>query len=193
MSGTVTGSQRYFAAVTLPQTVLDQLERLVEPRRDPVWRWTDSTGWHVTLAFYEQVDPWRYPLLVDNLRRAAARAQPFRIALSGAGAFPSHAAAKVLYAPVSGGTRPLAGLAGHCRTAATRVGISVPRQRYQPHLTLARSRRPVSAQRYLRALAGLETDDWEVTQMVLVQSFLGQGPAGSPRYQVAQRFGLAPG
>ncbi len=180
-------SERYFAAVLAPASVHDQIEQWVVPRRDQVWRWSDSSGWHITVAFYERVEPWRYPMLTENLAAAAARSASIRLRIDGVGVFPSPSAARVLYAQVSADTEELAILAGHCRTAATRVGIAVPRRRYQPHLTLARSRRPVSAIRHLRALSGLSSDGWVVTELVLVQSFLAEGP----RYQVVARFPLA--
>jgi hypothetical protein len=39
----------------------------------------------------------------------------------------------------------------------------------------------------------LETASWDVTEIALVQSFLGQGPRGTPRYEARERLALRGG
>jgi 2'-5' RNA ligase len=184
--------ERLFAAVVPPAHVIDDLARWVEPRRDSAWRWSDASEWHVTLAFYADVDTWRYDELVRHLVMAAERTPMFRLALRGVGCFGSAAKAHVLFAEVDDSRRVLPDLAARCHTAATTTGIDVPRQRYHPHVTLARRNQPADGSPYLRALAELETDLWDVTEVTLVQSFLGQGRRGTPRYEVRERLLLAP-
>jgi RNA 2',3'-cyclic 3'-phosphodiesterase len=182
--------ERLFAAVIPPVSVVEELARWVEPRRDDAWRWTDSSDWHVTLAFYADVDAWRYDDLVERLTAAAARTTPFHLSLRGVGCFASAATARVLYADVADADAVLPDLAARCHTAATTAGIEVARQKYHPHVTLARRNHAFDGSRHLRALAALETQPSEVTEIALVQSILGQGPRGTPRYVVRERLAL---
>jgi RNA 2',3'-cyclic 3'-phosphodiesterase len=49
---------RLFAALIPPESVLDEIERAFAPYRGgpPALRWTARDTWHVTLAFYGEVD-----------------------------------------------------------------------------------------------------------------------------------------
>ncbi|MBI4900156.1 MAG: RNA 2',3'-cyclic phosphodiesterase [Actinobacteria bacterium] len=185
--------ERLFAAVVPPGDVIDELAAWVDPRRDDAWRWTHAPEWHLTLAFYGDVDTWRYEALVERLEAVVGGTAAFPLKLHGVGCFASVEKANVLFADVDDPTESLAPLAAACRTAATTIGIDVARQRYRPHLTLGRRNRPSDASRYLRALAELETRSWQVTDAVLVQSFLGQGPRGTARHEVRERFSVANG
>ncbi len=179
-----------FAAVMLPDRVRDHLEVLVEPRRDQAWRWSPPEHWHITLAFYAAVEPWRLDELTPKLAHAAERSEPFRLALNGVGCFPDVSRAKVLYAAVDDPTATLPALAERARNAATTTGIEVTRERYVAHVTLARANRAIEASRWMRALTELFTPSWQVDEIALVQSHLGQGPRGRPRYEVRERFPL---
>jgi len=183
--------ERLFTAVMPPAHVVDELSRWVDPRRDSEWRWLDASAWHVTLAFYADVEPWRYDALVERLVAGATRTPSFRLSFRGVGCFASAARAHVLYAEVDDPAASLTELAAHCHTAATTSGIEVARQNYHPHVTLARRNRPAEGSRHLRALVELETAAWDVTDIALIQSFLGQGPRGTPRYEVRERLALA--
>ena len=182
--------ERLFTAVVPPVAVIDEVARWVDPRRDDAWRWTDASDWHVTLAFYANVDAWRYEGLVERLGAAAGRTKPFSLSVRGVGCFASVLEARVLYAVVADPAGALPDLAAHCHTAATTSGIEVARHAYHPHVTLARRNQLVDGSRHLRALAELATTPWDVTEFALVQSFLGRGPRGTPRYEVRERFPL---
>jgi 2'-5' RNA ligase len=183
--------ERLFTAVIPPAPVIDELARWVEPRRDGAWRWMAASDWHVTLAFYADVATWRYDDLVDRLGAATARTTRFPLSLGGVGCFASALKAHVLYAEVADPVEALPDLAARCHTAATTAGIDVARHTYHPHVTLARRNQASDGSRHLRALAELETTSWDVSEIALVQSFLGQGPRGTPRYEVRERFPLA--
>lgn len=182
--------ERLFAAVLPPDDVVAELSRWVDPRRDDEWRWVDEADFHVTLAFYEDVDVWRYESLTERLTDAAARTAGFLLSLQSVGCFSSVDKAHVLYAATDDPTGSLSELASRCHTAATTSGVEVARRKFHPHLTLARRNRPVDASRYVRALAELRTATWTVSEVALVQSFLGAGPGGRPRYEVRERLPL---
>jgi 2'-5' RNA ligase len=182
--------ERLFAAVVPPAGVVAELSRWVDPRRDDAWRWLDASSWHVTLAFYADVEPWRYEVLVERLTAAATRTSAFPLSFRGVGCFASVDKAHVLFAATDDPTETVPALAERCHTASTTAGIEVARQKFHPHLTLARRNRTSDASRYVRALGELETTTWSVGEMVLVQSFLGEGPGGAPRYVVRERISL---
>ena len=182
--------ERLFAAVVPPSDVVAELSRWVDPRRDDAWRWLDASSWHVTLAFYADVEPWRYETLVERLAAATTRTVAFPLSFRSVGCFASVDKAHVLFAATDDPTATLPALAERCHTAATTSGIEVARQKFHPHLTLARRNHSSDATRYLRALAALETAAWTVDEIVLVQSFLGEGPGGTPRYVARERLRL---
>ena len=183
-------AERLFAAVVPPSDVTTELARWVDPRRDDAWRWLDASSWHVTLAFYADVETWRYETLVERLTAAATRTAAFPLSIRRVGCFASVDKAHVLFAATDDPTATLPDLAERCHTAATTSGIEVAWQKFHPHLTLARRNRSSDATRHLRALAELKTTAWTVDEIVLVQSFLGEGPGGTPRYVVRERLRL---
>ncbi|GAA5164335.1 RNA 2',3'-cyclic phosphodiesterase [Ornithinimicrobium tianjinense] len=188
---------RAFLAVVPPAEVVESVEAFLEPRRDALsgsgqWRWTRSEHVHLTLAFLPELEEWREEQLVEDGERWAERHTPVRLALAGAGAFPDPGSARVLWAAVeehAPGT--LAGWAKDLRALASHAGASVTGTRFSPHVTLARSvGRPRSAGHLLQALDTLRTPAWTADEVVLVASFLGQGPGGTPRYEVRHTWRL---
>jgi RNA 2',3'-cyclic 3'-phosphodiesterase len=186
-----------FAAVLPPQDVLEELEEFLAPRREAApLRWTRQESWHLTLAFMARVPDRSYDDLLERLTRAGRRRTPFTLSLAGGGAFPNVARAKVLYAGVEGepdALEELHRLATGARAAANRAGAPAEGAAFRPHLTLARMNRPVEATRWIRVLSAYHSRPFQVTEAVLVQSFLGEGPGGRPRYEVVGTFPLGKG
>lgn len=189
---------RMFAAVLPPQDVLDELEEFLAPRQEADeqsrdFRWTRPEGWHLTLAFMAEVPERSLDDLLERLARAGRRRQPFTLALVGGGAFPNPARAKVLFAGVEAEAdhlEELRRLSTGARAAAGKSGAPADGATFRPHLTLARTRRPVEATRWLRVLSTYRSRPFTVTDFALVQSHLGQGPGNRPRYDVVATFGL---
>ncbi len=188
-----------FVAVVPPVEALEDLEEFLAPRRDASFRsdvalrWTTPEQWHLTLAFLADVPERSLDDLVERLGRAGARRTPFTLGLAGGGAFPGAAGAKVLYVGVDGepGAREeLARLATGARAAANRAGAPADGGRFRPHLTLARARRPFEATRWLRVLDAYDGPSFEVDEVALVRSHLGEGPRGRPRYEVVDTFAI---
>jgi len=183
-----------FTAVVPPDDVLAELEEFLAPRRDASpFRWTRPESWHLTLGFMASVPERSLDDLVDRLESAGRRRTPFTLALAGGGAFPNPARAKLLYTAVEGGEQALEELrrlATGARAAATKAGAPVDGAAFRPHLTLARLGRPLEATRWLRVLSTFRSREFEVAEMVLVESHLGEGPGNRPRYEVVGTFGL---
>jgi RNA 2',3'-cyclic 3'-phosphodiesterase len=183
-----------FTAVVPPEDVIEELEEFLAPRRDASpFRWTRPDSWHLTLGFMASVPERSLDDLLERLERAGRRRTPFTLAVAGGGAFPNPARAKLLYAAVEGtedALEELRRLSTGARAAATKAGAPVDGGAFRPHLTLARLGRPVEATRWLRVLSTFRSRDFEVTELVLTQSHLGEGPGNRPRYEVVGTFAL---
>lgn len=182
---------RLFAAVLPPEDVLRELAaevaRLKElPGADGL-RWTGRPGWHLTLAFYGEVDDALVPELTARLERAASHTEPFGLALCGGGQF-GHG--RALWTGADGDLRTLRLLADRAEAAARRAGVPMgEHRRYKAHLTLARSRDGVDTRPYLDALHGFRGRTWTVGELALVRSNLPRSgvPGEQPRYEAVAR------
>ncbi len=180
------GRVRMFVALLPPPEAVEDLAEFLAPRQEagPDLRWTVPEQWHVTLAFLSDVADRHLDDLEERLARAAARRTPFPVTLAGAGAFPGPARAKVLFAGVRTEGVELERLATGSRAAATRAGATPEGGRFHAHVTLARTRHPVEATRWLRVLGGYRGPAWTAEELSLVESHLGEGPRRRPRYEV---------
>lgn len=124
---------RLFTALSVPEDVAEALTRRQTGLPGANWRAADQ--FHITLAFYGEIDERRADDLSIELERAAAGG-PFDIALSGVGAFGEGHRTHAIWAGVAANER-LSVLAGRCRSAAERAAIPIERRDYRPHLTLA--------------------------------------------------------
>ncbi|HST47867.1 RNA 2',3'-cyclic phosphodiesterase [Jatrophihabitans sp.] len=185
-------SRRMFVAVLPPPEVVADLADYVEPRaeRDSPLRWSPQQNWHLTLAFMAAVADRDLDELVEQLAGLAGRRDRFELRLQGAGSFPNPARGKLLWTGVAGEVDQLERLSTGSRTAAVRAGVAVDGAKFRPHLTLARSNRPVEMTRWLRVFDLYAGPSWQVSEIALVQSQLA--PGGS-RYQVAEVFPLGAG
>jgi 2'-5' RNA ligase len=172
-----------FVAIRPPEPIREQLADFLRPRDGMTW--IDPEQWHVTLAFLPVVPEHREDELVDALRRTALRHHVFRMRLTGAGAFPNPLAARVMWLRPSVDLTPLATGVRH---AANSAGATPDGQRFVGHLSVARPRRPVDGRRWLQVQNTFDSDGWEVDELVLVASYLGEGPRRRPRHEVVARL-----
>lgn len=179
-------------AVVPPEDVVEHLDSFLEVRRAAApFRW--ATDVHLTLAFLAAVDPWRVEELEERLGRAARRRTAFEAAIAGGGAFPNVARARVLWAGLEtdpGGRTELGRLATGARAAAVKSGIAVDGARFRPHVTLARLGVPGEVSNWVRLLDAYRGPTWTVSSVRLVESHLGEGPRGRPRYEVVAELPL---
>lgn len=186
---------RMFVAVQPPERAIEHLDEFLDVRRDAAdFRWATTEQMHVTLAFLAAVPERRVDDLVERLARAAGRRTAFETRITGGGAFPGPADARVLWAGLEldeHGRRELGRLATGARAAAGKAGIEVDGGRFRPHVTVARLRRPAEVSRWVRLLDGYAGPTWRVDHVELVESFLGQGPRGRPRYETVDTFPLS--
>jgi RNA 2',3'-cyclic 3'-phosphodiesterase len=186
---------RVFIAIEIPDSVraalhgpLDSLQPLSE------WvRLNTADRVHLTLHFLGHLPVSKVEELPARLEPAVASHQRFSLTAAGVGAFPQLRRARVLWAGISGqGTTRLTALQADLGRELKQAGLEAD-DRFHPHLTLARVRKP------LRAEARPALDAWDrqwhdapfgefsVEAVRLMRSQLGGGPA---RYTTLATFGL---
>lgn len=163
---------RAFVGLAVPQDIEDLLT--VAQAGLPVGRPVPPENLHLTLAFLgEYPEP-----VVEDVHHAlgAISADPFNIEIDGVGFFggakPRSVHAQVR--PVPALTR----LRGSVQTAVRGAGVSLPRERFVPHITLARFSKPPQGEDLL-ALEGwvgrrmdLRSPPFEIGAFVLYRSWL---------------------
>jgi RNA 2',3'-cyclic 3'-phosphodiesterase len=184
---------RMFVALIPPPDAIEDLAEFIAPRQEAGagLRWTVPEQWHVTLAFLGEVADRHLDDLQARLGRAAARRTSFPVTLAGGGAFPDPGRAKVVYVGVRTDGVELSRAATGVRAAAARAGADPEGGRFRPHVTLARSRHPVEATRWIRVLDTYEGPRWQAQEIALLASYLGEGPRRRPRHEVVETFHMA--
>jgi 2'-5' RNA ligase len=132
---------RLFTAISPPPEVVSGLERLQAGL--PGARWRPAEAFHITLAFYGEV---REDVARDlDSELANVNVPALQLSLQGVGAFGEGPDIHAVWAGVVADAG-LERLAAACAAAARRVGLTVDRRAYRPHLTLAYLRRPDPAE-----------------------------------------------
>jgi 2'-5' RNA ligase len=189
------GRWRVFLAIDIPEAVrltlkgpLDALQPLSEwIRINPVERM------HLTLHFLGHLPVGEVEQLPARLEPIVAAHPRFWLMAQGVGAFPNLGRAQVLWAGIVGTELPgLIAMQAELRKALAGAGLA-SEDRFHPHLTLARVRRPI------RGPGRKLLQDWyarwreahlgtlPVDSVRVMRSELGAGP---PRYTALATFAL---
>ncbi len=146
---------RLFIAINLPQEERARLDREVQALRAarlPV-RWVAADALHLTLKFLGEVPDGRVGEVETVTTAVAARFTPFRLELSGLGAFPNPRNPRVVWVGVQAPPE-LARLAGALEEAMAGLGFPRESRPFSPPLTLGRAERDARAGDF-RALPAL--------------------------------------
>lgn len=180
-------------AVVPPQTVIEELEDYIGPRREADRRlsWVWPEHWHITTLFIDDLPERSLDPLLDGLGELAARTPAFDVRIGGGGCFPDPFAVRVLYLAVTLGEGPLAALSKTGRALASTVGAPPDGARFVPHLTVARSRTRFDGTRWLGVLDSFGGFGWAATELIVIRSHLRQGPGKRSRYEVLGQLPFA--
>jgi 2'-5' RNA ligase len=182
MPGPNPATERLFVAVPLTEQARQEIVarlpglpgRLVPPQ-----------NWHFTLRFLGATNPRMRDLLMAELRKARF-GSAFSIRFGWLGAFPRAKRARIVWLGVDEGAERLISVAEIVESAVRRAGFPGEERPFKPHLTLSRIEPTRSVSEVLASHPPLEVK-MPVTEVVLVRSQLGKGPA---QYQAIERFSL---
>jgi 2'-5' RNA ligase len=174
--------------VDVPEQHRNSIAAAVAPLKAvlPGARWTSTATWHVTLKFFGEIAEGQLDRLKEGIGRAAAGSPAVGSRLTGIGAFPSMAKARVLWVGIEDAGSHLAGLA---ERLGTECGLSDDRPLH-PHLTLARLKVPAAigpAVDRFRPYV-LEEEAFVINRVTLFRSFTER--SGS-RYEVLDTWALS--
>ncbi|MCB4457387.1 RNA 2',3'-cyclic phosphodiesterase [Leisingera sp. McT4-56] len=177
---------RAFVGLPLPDAALDALERVQEGLT--AGRHVPAENMHLTLAFLDDQPEAALQALHQML--AEISVPPLTLTFRGldtfGGKLPRVLAAEVQKTP------ELTGLRGQIRGACRQAGVELPRERFRPHVTLARFPRHLEAgqvekiARYLAEAADFRLE-CAAEAFALFQSTLA--PSGA-RYDVLAEYAL---
>lgn len=157
-----------FAAIKMqPRTVaaLSRIQKGVSGAR-----WTEPEKFHITVGYFGEVEDDQ----AEDLDRELARLRltAFELSLKGVNHF-----GKTEPHSLWAGVNPhpsLSRIHDHCRVAARRVGISMEKRKFIPHVTLAYLKKDASIDRLIRfeqRLADFEAGPFLVDEFFLFSSW----------------------
>jgi len=181
------GTSRLFVAVPAADEVRADVGKLMEKvaggpitERGPGQpRWVRVDDLHLTLRFLGATPDERQAEIAAALATAAAETAPFRVVLSGGGAFPSAYAPRVLWIGIAEGSDDLTGLVRHLNRELAPLGFPAETRPFTPHLTLARTDGVAGADERARVLTEAARDlrlTWQADRIVLYKTLVGRGP-----------------
>jgi 2'-5' RNA ligase len=164
---------RTFIAVNLPETVRDSLRELqagLRKRSDGV-KWVRVEGMHLTLTFLGEIDPDTVSGIDRVLTEATGSLRPFRVALSGLGAFPNLSRPRVIWVGVDGELEPLQELKSGIDKGLAKLGFPKEDRSFKPHITLGRVKGKIDGSR-LVGDKNFTSDSFLICRVRLIKSIL---------------------
>jgi 2'-5' RNA ligase len=173
---------RAFLALDLPESLKPGLalyqQELKKSGADV--RWVAPGNVHLTLKFFGNVPEADVEALGQAARDAAAAQPPFQLKVTGAGAFPSINAPRVVWLGLEGDLVPLARFYRQLEKAFAPLGYPPEGRPFHPHLTLGRVKSPRGRLGLTKVLKELPQPPWpafQVKEIILYRSVLS--PQGS--------------
>ncbi len=179
--------RRLFIAVPFPDgaaapivALVDAVRALGVPGGGRDVRWVRLDGLHLTLRFIGPTLPDRVSAAEDAVRSVATAIEPFDVAISGAGAFPTPERPRALWLGVVDGVAAMEAASRAVDAAMVERGWVADTRPFRPHLTLARSdgvpAGAAIAGRLMERAAALDLR-FRVDRIGLFESLTGGGPA----------------
>jgi len=184
---------RVFCAVDLSEAVrrrvIQHIARLKEAAPYAPASWSRASNIHLTLKFLGDVSQASVQNLSDAASRAVAGVAPFTIRIERAGAFPPHAAPRVLWIGIDDLEGKLGELHARLEAESRKAGFPGESRPFHPHLTLARLRKPQHADGLATAHKQMQFGPMEftVSEVLVIRSELSS--AGS-KYTTISRHPL---
>ena len=144
---------RVFCAIELPSLVLEKISahinRLQLMAPDSPASWSRPENVHLTLKFIGEIAQTQISDLSQAAANAVAGFSSFEIAIKDTGSFPKRGTPRVFWIGIEDHSGQLAQLQAKLEEECLRLGFEKEVRAFNPHLTIARGRKPQGA----RALA----------------------------------------
>jgi len=177
---------RTFVAVLLAEDLRQKIAQVQGEVKKlaPDVKWVAPENIHVTLKFLGNVRESEIGDVCDAVSEAARTVPAFELSVSGLGAFPNPARARVVWVGIDRGREELAGLAAGVDDRLVKLGFEREDRAFKAHITIGR----VKTSRFLDELArGIEGIDasglgsQRVASVAVMQSDLQrEGPVYTP-------------
>ncbi|MCE5313430.1 MAG: RNA 2',3'-cyclic phosphodiesterase [Armatimonadota bacterium] len=177
---------RTFAAVLIDEDIRRKVAEVQSQVKKlaPDVKWVAPENFHITLKFLGDVREDNMSQVIAALEEAVQGFSAFDLAISGVGAFPNPARARVVWVGSSDGCEKMVELASSIDKKLSELGFEKEEKSFKAHITIGR----VKTSRFLRALAeGIGKVDADnlgiqrVSGVALMQSELGrEGPTYTP-------------
>jgi len=187
---------RVFLAIEVPDAVRHRLTGPLEallPLNESI-RINPVERMHLTLHFLGHLPRPVVEQLAPALGAVVVRHHRFGVVAQGLGAFPTINRPRVLWAGITGAELPrLTALQSELGNALRTAGVALEGERFHPHLTLGRVRRPLKPperpvlREWISRWGAVAFGDVPADRVRLIRSQLGGGP---PRYTTLATFDL---
>jgi 2'-5' RNA ligase len=185
---------RVFCAIELPSLVIEKISQHITRLRaaapDSTASWSRPESVHLTLKFIGEIAQNRVGHLSQAAAIAVAGFSPFEILITNTGSFPKHGTPRVFWIGVDDYSERLKQLQAKLEDECLQLGFAKEARAFNPHLTIARGRKPQGA----RALAaahkeiGFTATEVNVKELTVIRSELSS--KGS-NYSVISRHMLS--
>ena len=182
---------RSFIAIPVPDEGIQALQAVVQDFDAEIgrhMRWVRLEGIHLTLKFMGNIPAGMVDRVLADLPTVTAKFSPFKVGISGFGAFPNLRQPRVLWAGLDGDLAILASMQLAVDDAVGNLGLPKEQRDFSPHLTLGRVRREVTDGQLRKigevvSAANLaDSPSWTASAVNLMRTELD--PAGSRHYLV---------
>lgn len=184
---------RAFIAVPATDEVYAQAQAaisMLRPSTDNV-RWVVPENMHWTLQFLGEVDDTDIYEIYREVKRAAAKVEPFAMSARSLGAFPSLEKPRAVWLGAGEGSEALCQLQDGVEARMAELGFRPERQTYTPHLTIGRVRQGSHGGEALSEQLAKQSDfdggRMEVDEVIVYGSELSRE---GPTYHVLGRASL---
>jgi 2'-5' RNA ligase len=183
-----------FCAIELPDEVRKRLEdhigKLRKQAPDAAASWSRVENIHLTLKFFGNVAVDQIAAISTAARQALKEFSTFEIEVGKTGVFPKPSRAQVVWIGVSDPLGKLSDLQRRLENECAAAGFPKEDRAYQPHLTIARIRKPEGSRRLAEAHLGMQFKSMPVTVKELIV-FRSELSSKGSKYNVISRHQLS--
>lgn len=183
---------RVFIAIDISEySVLNNLiktrDSLVETGADlkPV----SNENLHITIRYIGEIPMYIVNNICNELSKLSFK--PFRVKIHGVGVFPSITRPRVIWAGITEGIDELTQIHDSIENMLNKLGIPPDREKFIPHITLARVRSNRNLSKLIKLINNMVTIDFgecQVNEVVLKRSILtSSGPIYNNLFSVKAR------